>query len=142
MVQLFYVMKKAVMIAALLFFVAVNVLLVLPAEELPELSFLGFLTDKFQHAFVYGLMCLLFSGIFLVSGNYRRRTYVMISLLAVTHGVAMEFVQEFFTENRAFDVWDMVADAIGVVVSYMIVVGVIIPRKKIGPCRNRGRNQN
>lgn len=134
-------MKKLVAIVAVAFFVLVNVLLVLPAEDIPDFNFLGFLTDKFQHAFVYAFMCLLFSLAFWLSGNYERKTYIAISVCAIVHGIAMEFVQKYFTTNRAFDIWDMVADFFGVLINYL-VFSQLIQRKKIGPCRNRGRNQN
>lgn len=36
-------------------------------------------------------------------------------------GVAIEFVQEAYIENRSFDNWDIIADGIGVLISFFIL---------------------
>ena len=38
--------------------------------------------------------------------------------MACIVGVAMEFVQKYFTVDRDFDIWDMVADAFGALVGF------------------------
>ncbi len=69
----------------------------------------------------------LFAGlVFLFCLPFRKQFFLQASALladnclAVVYGVAMEYVQEYFTEGRSFDVTDMMADAVGCLLGYSI----------------------
>ncbi len=67
------------------------------------------------------------------------RYFIWIALAVWGFGIAMEFVQKYLVVNRSFDEVDILFDGIG------SAAGLLISRrlyKKIGPDRNRGRNQN
>lgn len=48
----------------------------------------------------------------------RKKSFLLIALLGVSYGIAMEFVQRYCIPHRSFDVWDIVADAAGCVAGY------------------------
>lgn len=50
--------------------------------------------------------------------DYKSFLYLIIALTAILYGVAMEFVQKYFTIDREFDVNDMLADAVGAAGGY------------------------
>jgi hypothetical protein len=52
----------------------------------------------------------------------------------------MEFVQKYLVYGRSFDVIDIVFDTLGSVAGLLLMMKY--HNKKIGPNRNRGRNQN
>jgi len=45
---------------------------------------------------------------------------LIIAILVLAYGVAMEFVQKYFTTTRTFDVTDIMADATGVIIAILI----------------------
>jgi len=65
--------------------------------------------DKLGHLLAYGTVMLWFAQV------YERRARWRVMLGLVLLGVALEFVQRW-TGYRTFDVWDMAADAAGVLI--------------------------
>ena len=43
-------------------------------------------------------------------------------ITGVVYGIAMEIVQKYFIPFRSFDIGDIIADAIGCVVGYLISI--------------------
>jgi VanZ family protein len=76
--------------------------------------------DKAEHATAYAVMALWFGGVYSV----RRYGYVGLLLLAM--GVALEFIQAHV--GRHFDVMDMVADALGI----LLGLGISLTRLNAG----------
>jgi VanZ family protein len=72
--------------------------------------------DKFEHCIAYGSLALWFCQIYL---STRSRVFVLAALIGL--GVGLEFVQGW-TGYRHFDVWDMVANSIGVLFGFLLVI--------------------
>ena len=72
--------------------------------------------DKLEHAMAYGSLALWFCQIYL---SMRTRMIVLAAL--ITLGVGLEFVQGW-TGYRAFDVWDMAADSVGVLLGILLAL--------------------
>jgi VanZ family protein len=70
--------------------------------------------DKLEHGFAYGSLALWFCQIYLTA---RSRMIAMASLVGL--GIGLEFVQGW-TGYRHFDVWDMVANSIGVLLGFLL----------------------
>lgn len=75
--------------------------------------------DKINH---FGAYCLLTLFIF----NYfktldLKRGLLYAFLVASTYGVLMEVFQKYFTQERQFDVYDMIANAFGAVIAVLFV---------------------
>jgi VanZ family protein len=83
----------------------------------PELlSFSNFSNaDKFEHALAYGTLTLWFCQIYTSA-----RSRLIVSVLLVGLGVGLEYVQGW-TGYRTFDLWDMAADAVGVLLGILFV---------------------
>ncbi|MGZ8557116.1 MAG: VanZ family protein, partial [Chitinophagaceae bacterium] len=43
-----------------------------------------------------------------------RQHFLLIGLLCIIYGIAMEFVQKYLVPNRSFDIGDVIADGAGV----------------------------
>jgi VanZ family protein len=65
--------------------------------------------DKYGHLLAYGTLMLWFAQL------YERRARWVAALGLIALGVALEYVQRS-TGYRSFDVWDMAADAAGVLI--------------------------
>jgi VanZ family protein len=131
-------------VPALVWFVISFTLLVLPGNDLPHNDFFNIpYFDKWVHTGMFFLLSSLFSLPFTQS-NFNVRTvrewFVRVAILVIVYGIAMEFVQKYFTVGRSFDVIDIIFDTIGSFLGWSAIS--IFYGKKIGPDGNRGRNQN
>jgi VanZ family protein len=81
----------------------------LPGDSAPMVAIdsLG-VSDKLQHCGAYAVLA------FLPCIYERRRVAVMLLVLAAAMGVLLEFGQ-LFSPGRSFDVYDMLADGIGII---------------------------
>jgi VanZ family protein len=47
--------------------------------------------------------------------------YLLITLVYIVYGIAIEFIQRDFIPHRSFDLFDIVADTLGCVVGWIVV---------------------
>ncbi len=107
------------LLPAIIWFCIIFILLVLPGRDLPKEDFLsGIYFDKWVHAGLFGGLVFLFSFPFKKDIPFKSNFYISIVVLAIVYGVAMEFVQKYFTVDRDCDVNDMIADAVGAIIGY------------------------
>lgn len=120
------------------------ILLCIPGNDLPKSHFFDIpFFDKYIHTIMFFVLTALFCYPFIYSQKKPeviRSWFFRITVFAVIYGVAMEFVQKYLVYGRSFDLIDIVFDAVGSVIGMVVVT--LIFKKKIGPNRNRGRNQN
>jgi hypothetical protein len=92
-----------------------TVLLCLPGSAIPQHKWFDFLmVDKWVHIFLFSLLTFLFARF----NNPSR--FLIIAFTVLAYGVAMEFVQKWFIENRSFDVGDIGADAAGALLGFIV----------------------
>ena len=104
------------LIPGIAWFFLILYLLTIPGKELPQISWMDKLqVDKLIHISLFFTLTLLFFwGIVSTKpGIYNRRLLLLIALLALGYGIALEFVQKYWIPNRSFDGWDILADGIG-----------------------------
>lgn len=108
---------------AIVCFVAVFILVILPGDSLPEehvwmqISF----ADKWVHAFMFALMTFLFLLPVAQSNMYKqqkRHYFIRICITACIWGITTEFIQLFYIPTRDFDLLDWAADSAGVLVAF------------------------
>jgi len=78
-----------------------------PSIDLPE-------GDKLEHVLAYAVLMFWFAQMY-----YRTRSRLLFAIGFVLLGVALEFLQGL-TETRQFEIADMIADAAGVMLGWMI----------------------
>ncbi len=119
------------------------VLLALPGNDLPHSAFFNIpFFDKYVHFTMFFMLTALFCYPFFswqAAKSEVKRWFVKIAVYVVLYGIAMEFVQKYWVVGRSFDLADILFDALG---SFAGLIAVNYYYKKIGPNRNRGRNQN
>ena len=98
-------------------FIVSVILLTLPGSAIPDEDWLDKLWfDKWVHIGMFAIMTLLFCrGISKkekFSKNLRQH-FLLIGLLCLIYGIAMEFVQKYLIPNRSFDLGDIIADGAG-----------------------------
>jgi VanZ family protein len=100
--------------------IIIYVLLTMPDNDIPKLSFLDVIYfDKWVHAGLFAMLTFLFSWPFRKLYPAQHRLFITIAVLALLYGIAMEYVQEYLTTDRDFDYYDMLADGFGCLVGYI-----------------------
>lgn len=96
---------------------------VISADNVPEISFKIIFIDKIAHFIIYALLSL-----FLMIGLKKQYTFELFRykavqssiIIAAIYGIILESVQLFFTETRAFEVGDIIANILGAMFGYVI----------------------
>jgi len=128
-----YIRKKSVLkknVAAIVFAVIwlllVTSLLCIPGTRLPKITWEDKVwLDKWVHIFLFMILVILWSKAYSHKKNTDRdgrKIFLEIMIVGCFYGIAMEFVQKYFIPFRSFDVGDIIADAIGCVVGYLISI--------------------
>lgn len=114
-------LRPILFIPAIIWFIITTVLLVLPGPDIPTISFLDIIYfDKWVHAGLFGGLTLLFSYPFIRASKATKKLLIYIAILCALYGVAMEYVQKYIAIDRDFDYFDMLADAVGCLISYWL----------------------
>ena len=106
-------------------FFLVLILICLPGNDLPKADdwMDAIFFDKWVHA---GLFCVL-AFLFMLavckselSKISKWKNVIKIALSVIVWGLTTEFIQKFFIVGRSFDLWDWVADCIGVLLAVYV----------------------
>ncbi|HVX28531.1 MAG TPA: VanZ family protein [Parafilimonas sp.] len=115
--------KFSLFIPAIVWFVIATVLLVMPGPDIPSVSFLDKIYfDKWVHAGLFGGMTILFSYPFIKNFTLTKKLLIYIAIACALYGVTMEYVQKYFAFERDFDYYDMVADSVGCIIAYFVIM--------------------
>jgi VanZ family protein len=88
-----------------------------PKTELPTSSWVQL--DKLVHFGMYGsLSFFIFKGFFVENSV---KALAIACILSFFYGFIVEFLQYFLTTTRMFDVFDIFANGIGTIISYLLV---------------------
>jgi len=107
--------------AAICWFIITVVLLTLPGSALPSENWMQKIWfDKWAHIGVFGLLVLLWCYYFKLAGPQGKLVSIclIVTVLGIILGTAMEFVQKYWIPNRSFDLGDIAADAIGSIMAF------------------------
>lgn len=111
--------------------IVIYVLLTMPNNDIPSSSFFDLIYfDKWVHAGLFCMLTFLFAWPFRKLYAANHRLFVSIAVLCLLYGIAMEYVQEYLTTDRAFDYYDMLADGFGCFLGY-ITIRIWINRLKV-----------
>lgn len=101
-----------------------------PGEQLPPAPFFDF--DKLVHLFFYGTLQLLLLRGFYLQNQFvaLRKHYLPITfIISAGYGILIEVLQGHVFRNRSFDLYDMAANIVGVILA--ILCWILFFKKKI-----------
>jgi VanZ family protein len=96
----------------------------IPGNEINKVNFIDIpYMDKMVHAFLYFVFTIL-----LISENNSSeqgssvllKTILIVSLISLSYGALIEIMQKFIFINRGAEIWDMVANALGVLLAILL----------------------
>ncbi|RFM29884.1 VanZ family protein [Deminuibacter soli] len=124
--------KWLVILAAVIWFLVTVYLMTIPGNSLPKSPFFELIhVDKWVHIGMFSILVFLFmQGTRLFYKQQQPKAMLAIAVAGVLYGIAMEFVQKYWTVGRSFDITDIIADAVGCIIAY-IYVRYLIKRKQL-----------
>lgn len=102
--------KKILLIIALFYTIALAILSLLSSDDLPgvEVEY----ADKIGHTVAYACLCFIW---YQVLKSYKfSKALLIASAIAIIYGIILEVLQGTLTEKRILDVYDVLANCIGV----------------------------
>ena len=114
---------KKIFIVPLLWLLTSTILLTLPGSALPKEDWLDKIWfDKWVHIAMFSIMVFLWCRAVAkmnLSVEKLKKIFWGLTILWITYGVGMEFVQKYFISNRSFDLGDIAADIVGCVAGFI-----------------------
>ncbi|MEJ1241122.1 VanZ family protein [Chryseolinea sp. T2] len=110
--------------------IVATVLFCIPGNQLPDEDWLGEISaDKIVHVGLFAALVALWGLPFVyrsASGEIRtlKRALLLIVVIAILYGIAIEFIQGAYIPNRTYSLADMVADTLG-----SLIGGVFVNRQ-------------
>ena len=91
-------------------------------KKAPRLDFV--FEDKVIHFVAYFVLCPVF---YLMLKTYQiRHSLNYAIILSLVFGTILEFLQQTLTDNRTFDLYDLIANSLGVITA----AGIVVKNKK------------
>jgi hypothetical protein len=113
-------------VPVLLWGLLILVLLLMPPSAVPGGGLLGrFHLDKVVHAGLFGVFSILIVRAMGRGPEQVRpsvRTLSIAALMAIVHGALTEMLQELSANGRRGDLWDLLADTIGVILAMVLLL--------------------
>lgn len=110
-------------IPGIAWFFLILILICLPGSNIPtvETWLNDIYFDKWVHTGLFAVLVLLFIypvSKLTISPEVKKNTAIKIAIAACTWGLTTEFIQKFFIPDRSFDLYDLAADCLGVLLAY------------------------
>lgn len=103
-------------LTAIVFTITVAVLCFMPGNNLPNAPFLNF--DKLVHVGIFSVLA--FFWMYPNSVHKSNWWLTVSAFFLVLYGILIELIQHFFIYGRSGDFWDALADAVGVIIVFLL----------------------
>lgn len=105
-------------IAAIVLFIVVAVASLTPGNELPKVQF--HFADKIVHFLMYFILSVVWAKAFDFSHIKWKKIKLNSFVLVFFYGIFIEIAQEFCTNSRFFDIFDILANSMGILLAVML----------------------
>jgi VanZ family protein len=94
-------------------------LLTLPGSQFPKITWMDKipLFDKWVHIGLFAVLTFLWCRVLTV---YSAKKFIMVAMACLLYGVVIEFIQGSCIPFRGFEVGDIIADAAGCAVGFLV----------------------
>ncbi|WP_461305413.1 VanZ family protein [Aureisphaera sp.] len=104
--------------SGVLYTLIITVLFLLPAKDIPGMAIR--FGDKWAHILVFLLLSLVWLLAAWLNEWLGTGRIIWVSFWALVYGIIIEVLQGGFFETRSADIWDIVADAIGILIGCFV----------------------
>lgn len=116
--KLLLTLKRYALILLVGYIILITILSLISLTNMPAIG-LGF-EDKIYHAFAYSVFVVLCFN-YLTQISEKSATLKAI-IFSIGYGIIIEVLQKVLNTNRTFDLWDIVANIVGVLFGYIIIL--------------------
>lgn len=109
---------KALKFLGIVYTLVLTLLLLFPSTEVPDLE-VPFL-DKIGHVSLFAFLVLIWATYSWVASKGVQSKILWVVPLAFIYGIVIEALQELFFKPRTADIWDVVANFVGIVLGGLI----------------------
>ncbi|GGZ74136.1 VanZ family protein [Algibacter mikhailovii] len=113
-------LKKLILISAIGYTIVLATLSLVRLNNLPDggISF----ADKIFHCLAYALLTLFWFAVCAWTLNVRKKSaFVSVIIFAILFGIIIEVLQHTMTDYRELDVYDILANTLGVMLASLIL---------------------
>ncbi len=104
---------------AIAWLIVATVLFCLPGSALPSSGWMAAVRfDLWVHVGIFSLLCFFWGNVWRTQNGVQHRN---LFIAAVAYGLMIELMQHYLIINRSFDIWDLVADAVGAFVGLWVL---------------------
>ncbi|MBI4931233.1 MAG: VanZ family protein [Bacteroidetes bacterium] len=110
---------------SLLWAILILVLCLMPGKDLPSLTIFEY--DKIVHFLIYLLLAIMMYYGWRKQNSFlslHKNTLIKILLITTIYGFAVEIMQELFTADRHFDIFDALANSVGAVAGSLLCLSL------------------
>ena len=115
--------RRSLLILGLLYTLAITIVMVFPGKDLPKSDLP---LDKLLHVLINMCLVLIWLLYFHVkaSANLNRRMLFTVLTAVFIYGIIIEIIQQQFVVHRHADIWDVVANTIGLILGFVVFLKV------------------
>ena len=107
--------SKQLLVISIIYSVFITIIFLIPTNEMPKLLHFLIPIDKIIHVFIFlALTFLWLSYINSLLNNTKPIVLFFIMVVCLLYGILIEVIQEFYVLSREAEVFDVIADLIGV----------------------------
>ncbi len=110
-------------IPGIAWFFLILILICLPGSKIPTVE--TWLNDIYFDKWVHGGLFAILTFLFIypvtrlsLSWQVKKHTAIKIAIAAFVWGLTTELIQKYFIPERSFDIFDLAADTVGILVAY------------------------
>jgi VanZ family protein len=116
------VVKKLLLLVAITFTIWLTVVSLINLDGVPSLG--SSFDDKIYHFFAYALLAFLWVTYF--KSSPKKNSVLIVFLVTFSFGVLLELIQHQLNQNRTYDIFDLMANCLGVIFGTLIALKINI----------------
>ena len=109
--------KSLLLLAAIVYSIVLTTALLMPNHGIPYFG--TSYEDKIYHIVAYGLLCFLWTKVFLGYGF--KRSILLALVLSIVYGTVIEVLQEYLTDTRRSSIEDGLANGVGAIIVSLVL---------------------
>lgn len=114
-------LKKTALVLTIIYSVALTYVSLVKLNHVPDIG-VSF-GDKIFHFLAYSLLTFLWFGTFLFKFNFKeKKAITYAAIISIIFGIVIEVLQEVLTTYRAMDIYDVIANTSGVLLTVLVIV--------------------
>lgn len=113
-------LKKSALVFAIVYTVTLTLACLMSLEDMPKVDVSN--GDKIFHFGAYAVFTILWYASFLFNFKLTKKKALLYStVFAVTFGIVIEVLQDTMTDYRAMDIYDVIANSLGALLTALIL---------------------